>query len=224
MQTKALPMDVERARFNMIEQQIRPWDVLDPKVLNLLRDFPREDFVPDQYKALAFVDMNIPLDHEQIMMQPKMEARLLQELSLTNRDKVLEIGTGSGYLTGLLASLAHSVDTVDIFSDFLETARTKLSAHDLSNINYFEGDAAQGWDGEGPYDAIIITGSIPTLPESYKMNLSLNGRLIAVIGQAPVMEAVLLQRLEENSWQEVPLFETSLPPLVNAEPPSRFVF
>ncbi len=217
-------MDVEQARFNMIEQQIRPWDVLDPKVLNLLRDFPREAFVPDQYQALAFVDMNIPLDHGQKMMQPKMEARLLQELSLTNRDKVLEIGTGSGYLTGLLASLARDVDTVDIFANFLETARVKLNAHDLHNIHYFEGDAAQGWDGEGPYDAIIITGSMPTLPESYKMNLSPNGRLIAVVGQAPVMEAVLLQRLEENSWQEVSLFETSVPPLINVKPPSTFVF
>ena len=217
-------MDVERARFNMIEQQIRPWDVLDPKVLNLLRDFPREDFVPNQHKALAFVDMNIPLDHGQTMMQPKMEARLLQELSLTDRDKVLEIGTGSGYLTGLLAGLARSVDTVDIYEDFLETARVNLSAHDLSNINYFDGDAAQGWDGDGPYDAIIVTGSMPVLPESYKLNLSLNGRLIAIIGQAPVMEAILLQRLEEHSWQKVSLFETNLPPLVNAEPPSRFVF
>ncbi len=217
-------MDVEQARFNMIEQQIRPWDVLDPQVLNLLREFPREAFVPDQYKALAFVDMNIPLDHGQKMMQPKMEARLLQELSLTDRDKVLEIGTGSGYLTGLLANLARSVDTVDIFTDFIATARGKLTAHDLNNIDYFEGDAAQGWDGNGPYDAIIITGSMPTLPESYKLNLSMNGRLIAVIGQAPVMAAVLLQRLEENSWQEVSLFETSLPPLINAEPPSKFVF
>ncbi len=217
-------MDVELARFNMIEQQIRTWDVLDPKVLNLLRDFPREEFVPDQHKALAFVDMNIPLDHGQTMMQPKMEARLLQELSLTNQDKVLEIGTGSGYLTGLLAGCAHSVDTIDIFADFIETARGKLKAHDLNNINYFEGDAAPGWDGEGPYDAIIITGSLPTLPESYKLNLSLNGRLIAIVGQAPVMAAVLIQRLEENSWHEVSLFETSLPPLINAEPPSNFVF
>ncbi len=217
-------MDVEQARFNMIEQQIRTWDVLDPKVLNLIHELRREDFVPDEYRALAFVDMNIPLDHGQQMMQPKMEARLLQELSLSDRDKILEIGTGSGYLTGLLASLGKSVDTVEIFTDFIDSARVKLDAHGLSNINYFEGDAAQGWDGDGPYDAIIITGSMPTLPESYKSNLALNGRLIAVIGQSPVMEAILVRRLEDNSWQEVALFETDLPPLVNAEPPPRFVF
>ncbi len=217
-------MDVERARFNMIEQQIRTWDVLDPKVLNLLNEFPREDFVPESHRALAFVDINIPLAHGQTMMQPKMEARLLQELALTGKDKVLEIGTGSGYLTGLLAHLAASVDTVDIFPDFIEQARQKLAAHGLNNISYFEGDAARGWEGSGPYDAIIITGSVPILPETYKSNLTRNGRLIAVVGEAPVMEAVLVQRLEENSWQQVALFETNLPPLVHAESPQKFVF
>ncbi len=217
-------MDVERARFNMIEQQIRPWDVLDSRVLDLLNEFRREDFVPESYRALAFADVNIPLPHGQTMMQPKMEARLVQELTLSGREKVLEIGTGSGYMTGLLAHLSASVDTVDIFPDFLEQAREKLAAHGLNNINYFEGDAAKGWQGSEPYDAIIITGSMPRLPESYKSNLTLNGRLIAIVGESPVMEAVLVRRLERNSWQQISLFETDLPPLVNAESPRRFVF
>jgi len=217
-------MDVERARFNMIEQQIRPWDVLDSRVLDLLHDLPREKFVPEAYRAFAFTDMNIPLPHGQVMMQPKVEARLLQELALAKRDKVLEIGTGSGYLTGLLAHLAESVDTVDIFPDCIDTARTKLTAHNLNNINYFEGDAAPGWEGNGPYDAIIITGSVPKLPESYKNDMSLNGRLIAIIGESPVMEAVVLQRVGENSWRELSIFETDIPPLVNADSPPRFVF
>ncbi len=217
-------MNIEQARYNMIEQQIRPWDVLDPRVLDVLREVPREDFVPPEFRELAFVDMNIRLPHGQVMMQPKLEARLLQEITLATSDRVLEIGTGSGYMTALLGSLAGEVDTVDIFPDFLESARAKLSAHDINNVNYFEGDGSQGWNEHGSYDAIVLTGSVPQLPESYRQLLNPNGRLIAVVGEDPVMEALLVTREAGDAWTVISIFDTSLPPLVNAQPRPKFVF
>ena len=208
----------------MIEQQIRPWEVLDPRVLNALHDVPREDFVPEQYRDLAFVDMNIRLDHDQVMMQPKVEARLLQELAPTASDLVLEIGTGSGYMTALLASLAGRVESVDIFPDFIESAREKLAAHDCSNVVLCEGDAARGWSGEAPYDAIILTGSLPSLPPVFAENLAPGGRLIAVIGQDPIMEALLIIRQPDGMLSRQSLFDTSIAPLLNAELPAAFSF
>lgn len=217
-------MNFEQARFNMIEQQIRPWEVLDTRVLEVLNEIHREDFVPLAYRAMAFADMNIPIGHDQVMMQPRVEARLLQELGPTGHDNVLEIGTGTGHMTALLASLAGHVDTVDIFADFSEAAHKRLSDHGLDNIHYAVGDAARGWEGEGPYDSIILTGSVPTLPESYKHNLAPNGRLVVIVGKPPIMEALLIQRIGENAWTETSLFDTSLPPLVNTETPPEFVF
>ena len=217
-------MNIEQARFNMIEQQIRPWDVLDPRVLELLSSVPREDFVPAKQRALAFVDTHIALPHEQVMMQPKQEARLLQEVAVTVKDRVLEIGTGSGYMTSLLASLAKEVDTVDLFPDFLEQAQKKLADHALYNVNYFEGDAANGWEGNGPYDVIVLTGSVPILSEDFTVNLNPNGRLVAIVGQDPAMEAILIVNREDGSLQRTSLFETSLPALLNAKTPSAFVF
>lgn len=217
-------MDTEQARFNMIEQQIRPWDVLDPRVLELLPTVPREDFVPADQRALAFIDTHISLDHGQVMMQPKQEARLLQEAAVTAKDRVLEIGTGSGYMTALLASLAHEVDTVDIFPDFLPVAEQKLVAHGLNNINYFEGDAADGWTGDISYDVIILTGSVPMLSEGFTEILNPNGRLVAIVGQDPIMEATLIVKRGDGSVRRTSLFDTSLPPLLNAKTPSAFVF
>jgi protein-L-isoaspartate(D-aspartate) O-methyltransferase len=217
-------MNTEQARFNMIEQQIRPWEVLDPRVLNALQNVPREDFVPDQYRDLAFVDMNIRLDHDQVMMQPNLEARLLQELAPTTSDLVLEIGTGSGYMTALLASLAGRVESVDIFPDFIESAREKLAAHDFTNLVLRDGDAARGWSGEAPYDAIILTGSLPTLPSAFAENLAPGGRLIAVIGQDPIMEALLTIRRPDGMLSCESLFDTSIAPLLNAELPAAFSF
>ncbi len=217
-------MDIERARFNMIEQQIRTWAVLDSRVLDAVHHLPREEFVPEEYRHLAFVDMSIPLPHGQVMMQPKLEARLLQELSLSRDDSILEIGTGSAYLTALLASLGGTVDSVEIFPEFIEPARDKLAEHNMDNVNFFTGDAASGWPGNGPYDAIVITGSLPVLPESYKQNLALNGRLVAVIGEAPVMEAILVQRIDDETWRTTSLFDTGVPPLVNAVTGPKFVF
>jgi len=217
-------MNVEQARFNMIEQQIRPWEVLDLRVLELLSRMPREEFVPADQNALAFVDTHISLGHGQVMMQPKQEARLLQEVDVTGKDRVLEIGTGSGYMTGLLASLALEVDSVDIFPDFLESARNKLRERGFNNINFAEGDASQGWEGNGPYDVIILTGSVPDMPQQFVDNLNPRGRLAAIVGTDPIMEAVLITRLDDGSTKKESLFDTSLPPLVNAARPPGFVF
>lgn len=208
----------------MIEQQIRPWDVLDPRVLQLLSTVPREDFVPEDQRAMAFVDTHISLDHRQVMMQPKQEARLLQEAELTAEDRVLEIGTGSGYMTALLATLVKEVDTVDIFPDFLAAAQKKLAHHGISNVHLFEGEAANGWSGNGPYDVIILTGSVPILSEGFVQDLTPKGRLLAIVGQQPIMEARLIVKERDGSVQQTSLFDTSLPPLINAKTPSAFVF
>ena len=217
-------MNTEQARFNMIEQQIRPWEVLDPRVLELLPTVPREEFVPVEHRALAFIDIHIPLGHGQVMMQPKQEARLLQEIAITSKDRVLEIGTGSGYMTALLASLAREVDTVEMFADFLTSANKKLADHGLHNINYFEGDAANGWQSDRPYDAIMLTGSVPILSDNFVRSLNPGGRMVAIVGQNPIMEAVLIEKMSDGSTRQTSLFDTSLPPLINAQTPSSFIF
>lgn len=217
-------MDTETARFNMIEQQIRPWEVLDPRVLGALHDVHREDYVPPSYRNLAFADMHVPLDHGQVMMQPKQEARLLQELALQPTDRVLEIGTGSGHVTALLAHLAGQVDSVDIFPDFIESAKKKLAAHGVTNVEFHEGDGARGWDSDHSYDAIFLTGSVAELPEQYKALLANGGRLAAVVGRDPIMEAILVQHLVGEQYRTVSLFDTSLPLLVHGEAEPSFVF
>ncbi len=217
-------MDTETARFNMIEQQIRPWDVLDPRILNALHEVHREDYVPPAYRDLAFADMHIPLDHGQVMMQPKQEARLLQALVLQPGDRVLEIGTGSGHVTALLAHLAGQVETVDIFPDFLETAKSRLSANGVTNVTFHEGDGARGWDGTQSYDAILLTGSVAELPDRYRELLAEGGRLAAIVGRSPVMEALLVERLAGEQYRTVSLFDTSLPPLIHGEAEPAFIF
>ena len=217
-------IDFERARFNMIEQQIRTWEVLDQDVLDLLFKVRREDFVPDIYRALAFVDMEIPIGHGEKMLQPKLEARMLQELALRSSDRVLEIGTGSGYMTALLASIAEHVYSVEIHPDFTQKAGDKLAAHGLRNVTLETGDAARGWDKHGPYDAILLTGSVPVLAETFKVSLKPGGRLLAIVGVAPVMEAQLVTSAGEGAYNTVSLFETCIAPLKNAQQPERFVF
>ncbi len=217
-------MNFEVARFNMVQQQIRTWDVLDPRVLDLVGKMPREDFVPPAYRKLAFVDMNIPLGQEQVMMAPKVEARLLQELEVSPQDKILEVGTGSGYLTALLASFGAHVHSVEIIPEFSTQAAAKLAAHQIGNVTLEVGDAARGWGRHGPYDVIAITGSLPILPDNFRNSLKVGGRLFAIVGQSPVMEAKLIRRVSQTSWSEASLFETSLPPLRNALEPSKFVF
>lgn len=217
-------MDFERARFNMVEQQIRPWEVLDQQVLDLLLRVRREDYVPEQYRALAFADMEIPLGHGEKMLQPKIEARMLQELAIKSTDRILEVGTGSGYMTALLASLGNHVYSVDIVPEFTRSAAVRLAAHGISNVTLETGDAARGWDKHAPYDVIVLTGSVPVLPEAFQKSLNPGGRLIAVVGEPPVMEAQLITHVSAGACNSVGLFETCIAPLKNALQPERFVF
>jgi len=219
-----LQLDVERARFNMVEQQIRPWEVLDQRVLDLLLRVRREEYVPARYRALAFADMEIPLGHGEKMLAPRIEARMLQELALAPGDRILEVGTGSGYMTALLASLGSHVCSVDIVPEFTQTAAAKLAAHGVANVTLETGDAARGWDRHAPYDAIVVTGSMPVLPDAFPKSLRPGGRLIAVVGEPPVMEARLITCVAAGAYSTTGLFETCIAPLKNAVQPERFVF
>ena len=217
-------LNLEQARFNMIEQQVRPWEVLDERVLEVLCATPREDFVPARYRALAFSDLAVPLDHSQVMMPPKLEGRLLQSLLLRPTDRVLEVGTGSGYLTACLARLAGSVHTVDIHADFVEQAQEKLEAHGIHNVEFEVADAARGLETSQRFDAIAVTGSLPVLHRGFHELLDTGGRLFVITGRPPVMQALLVTRDGEAEWSEESLFETSIPPLVNAPEPEPFRF
>jgi protein-L-isoaspartate(D-aspartate) O-methyltransferase len=216
-------IDIEQARFNMIEQQVRPWDVLDQRVLDVMSATPREDFVPDKYRSLAFADINIPLGHDQVMMAPKTEGRLLQVLDVQAGDSVLEIGTGSGYLTACLSRLGNHVTSVEIFPEFREAAAAKLAAHGFRNVTLRDADAANGIGSDTRYDVIAVTGSLPLLHRQFHDNLSVGGRLFVIAGMPPVMEALLITRIDERNWSRESLFETSLPPLLHAEQPQQFV-
>jgi protein-L-isoaspartate(D-aspartate) O-methyltransferase len=219
-----LQPDVERARFNMVEQQIRTWEVLDQRVLDLLMRVHREEFVPPQYRALAFVDMEIPLGQGEKMLAPRLEARIVQELALGPRDKVLEVGTGSGYLTALLASLGGHVVSVEIVPEFARSAGARLAAHGIANVTLETGDAARGWDRHGPYDAIVLTGSVPVLPGAFQRSLQPGGRLFAVVGEPPVMQARLFTCSAAGAYSADGLFETCIAPLRNAQQLEKFVF
>lgn len=217
-------MDIEQARRNMITQQVRTWGVLDQAVLDVMANTPRELFVPNIYRNLAFADITIPLGHEQIMFMPMEEARLLQALAVQSSDVVLEIGTGSGYLTALLAKLSKYVYSVDIFPDFCTEARLKLAAQKINNVKIANSDAALGWDEQMPYDVIVITGALPFLPEQFRKNLKPGGRIFAILGNTPAMEATLLTYTLRGDWLEDMLFETVVPPLLNAPELVSFKF
>lgn len=216
-------IDLEQARFNMIEQQIRPWDVLDQRVLDTFAEVPRERFVPERYQRLAFADVRIPIGHGQTMMNPNVEGRLLQALALRPTDTVLEVGTGSGFISACLSRLAGSVDSVELLAEFIEPARQRLRALSIANVRLYQGDAAAGW-GERRYDAIALTGALSTLPDSWRRQLSVGGRLFAIIGAPPVMEAVRVIRVGRREWEQESLFETELPYLLNSEQPLAFEF
>ncbi|NCS66027.1 MAG: protein-L-isoaspartate O-methyltransferase [Hydrogenophilales bacterium CG03_land_8_20_14_0_80_62_28] len=217
-------MDYENARHLMIEQQIRPWEVLDPVVLDLLTRLKREDFVPAIYRSLAFVDMAIPLGNGEAMWEPKLEARVVQNLALKRTDRVLEVGAGSGYLTALLASLAAEVVSIEIDPELKETAEKTLKAHGLENVTVKLGDAARDWNADGRFDAIVLTGSSPVLPEAYLNRLNPGGRLFAVVGEGPAMAALLVTCAGPGACRREVLFETSVKALVHALEPERFVF
>ncbi len=216
-------MNLEQARFNMIEQQIRPWDVLDGRVLDLLKWVRREQFVPPASKSLAFVDTEIPLGHGASMWQPKIEARVLQALDIQAGDSVLEVGTGSGYLTALMAKLAGQVTSVEIQPELHAIALRNLVAHHIENVTLQVGDAAHSW-GEADYNVIVLTGSVPLVPVAYQKQLKIGGRLFAVVGDAPAMQAQLITRVAAETFETKTLFETDVAPLRNAQQPQRFVF
>lgn len=217
-------MNIEQARYNMVEQQIRTWDVLNQEVLDLLFRLHREDFVPEQRRAMAFVDMEIPLGHGQAMWTPKLEARVLQELVIRPTDRVLEIGTGSGYLTALLAADAAEVVSVDIVPEFTASATQTLRAHGIHNVTLHTGDAARDWPDEAGFDVIVLTGSTPLLSDAFRRRLKVGGRMFAIVGEAPVMQAQLITCTAPGATRSVVLFETCVAPLLNAPHPVAFVF
>ena len=216
-------ISTETARHNMVEQQIRPWDVLDDNVLNLVADVPREEYVPTGYQNIAFADLCIPLDFDEVMMQPKLEARMLQALAIQPGETVLEIGTGSGFVTSLLAKSARHVYSVDLHEDFITRVRAKLAEEAIINVTLEQANAAQGWPQHGPYDVIAVTGSMPILPVALQQSLTVGGRMFVIIGDSPVMEAELITRLSKTDFRTDKLFETDLPPLRDCLQPDRFV-
>lgn len=216
--------NLEQARFNMIEQQIRTWEVLDSAVLDLLKHVPREAFVPEQYAGLAFADIEIPIGEGQTMLSPKLEGRILQALEVRKTDKVLEIGTGSGYLTALLAKSAKEVISVEIHASLSALAKKRLAAQGIDNVTLEVGNATDGWPAQAPYDVIVFTGSLPVSPENVKQSLAIGGRMFVVIGDAPAMHATMIRRVSADSFKYDVIFETCLPPLNNAPQPDRFQF
>ncbi|MGD8587212.1 MAG: protein-L-isoaspartate O-methyltransferase [Chromatiales bacterium] len=216
-----------QARFNMVEQQIRPWEIFDPKVLGLLEELPREKFVPEAYQHLAYADIEIPIGHGQAMMYPRMEAKILQVLDLKPTDRVLEVGTGSGFLTACLAHLSAEVVTIDIHEDFTETAAAHLQALNIRNALLRTGDAlASPLEADGPFDAIAVTGSLPSSQQAdiFRGQLKPGGRLFVIVGSSPVMEALLITRMPESGFREEEILETDLTPLENSALPPVFEF
>ena len=221
-------MDYNQARFNMVEQQVRPWDVLDPRVLNVIGNIPREQFVPEASKRLAYADLAIPIGEYQgrtsHMLNPVIEGRMLQSLAITEDDTVLQIGTGTGYITACLATLARHVDSVDINPDMTAMAEKNLARFEITNVVLSTGDGSSKWEQKQFYDCIAIMGSMPAIPDFYKKALKEGGRMFVVVGDAPVMKAMLVTRIGKNEWIDEELFETCIDPLINAEKPAQFVF
>lgn len=214
----------EIARVNMIKQQLRTNDVLDDDLLRLIASIPREEFVPPEYRAFAFADMHIPIGHDQVMMTPVEESQLLVSMNIRPTDTVLEIGTGTGYLTSLLAKLAKRVITIDYYSDFTEAARRRLTALDIENVQFITGDACRGWLDLAPYDVIISTGGHKRLPSLFVPQLTPQGRMFAIVGQAPVMTGERCSLDANGHWQKSMVFETCLPLLIDRGDKGDFVF
>jgi protein-L-isoaspartate(D-aspartate) O-methyltransferase len=221
----ATTMDYEKARFNMIEQQIRPWDVLDQDVLSLLALVKREAFVPPAYRSLAFADFEIPLPGgRERMLTPKLEARIVQDLQIRKHETVLEIGAGSGYMAALLGARAQHVTSVEIDPEIAEFARRNLADNGVANVEVVTGDAARGWPSLAPYDVIAVSGGLPVLPQELLEQLKVGGRLAAFVGGLPVMKGQIVTRVAEREYQVVDDFETYVAPLRNVIEPPRFRF
>jgi protein-L-isoaspartate(D-aspartate) O-methyltransferase len=220
--------NIEQARFNMIEQQIRPWDVLDPGVLSLLAVIRREDFVPPALRALAFVDTEIPLPTSdgtrECMLSPKVEARLLQEMAVARHETVLEIGAGSGYMAALLAHKARQVVSLEIHPDLARFAADNLHHASVANATVRRGDGAAGLPSEAPFDVIVLSGSVAAVPAALLAQLKVGGRLGAIVGQSPIMRALRITRNDEHSFASVELFDTVAPRLHGFDEPTRFRF
>jgi len=216
-------MKTDYARQQMVEQQVRAWDVLDPDILDVLKEVPREHFVPAGYESLAFADTEVPIGHGQSMMTPTIEGRLLQALAPQAEENVLEVGTGTGFLAACLARLSASVTSIDIYDDFLASAQASLEETGIENVELLSMDAMEALP-DTQYDAVAVTGSIETLDPRFVTALKPGGRLFVVVGQAPVMEARLVTRTGDNDWRTESLFETALTPLVNAAFPPAFSF
>jgi protein-L-isoaspartate(D-aspartate) O-methyltransferase len=217
-------MNIEQARFNMIEQQIRPWDVLDQGVLSLLATVKREDFVPLQHQAMAFFDTEVPLGHGQHMLTPKTEARILQELAVRRHEQVLEIGTGSGYMAALLSHKAREVISLEMVPELAAMATQNLEDAGISNVQVVVGDGSKELENPGPFDVIVLSGSVATRPEQLLAELNAGGRLFAVVGTQPVMQATLFTCTKEGEYRSTVLFDTVVPRLLGFGEPKRFSF
>ncbi len=224
-------MNIEQARFNMIEQQIRPWDVLDTDILELLMVVKREAFVPAAYRSLAFIDTEIPLPGGENMLMPKFEARILQELGVKKHENVLEIGAGSGYMAALLGYKARHVTSVEILPELVGMAKDNLAAYGVDNVEVVEGDGARGWPAgaaakaaEATWDVIVLSGSVPVIPQAFMQQLKIGGRMFVVSGEAPAMSAQVVTRMSDIGFSTVKVFETVIKRLRNAETPSHFSF
>jgi len=219
-------VDFAQARFNMVEQQVRPCDVLDQRVLDLMGTIPRETFVPQAYRNLAYADIAIPLGEGQVMLHPKYEGRILQTLAIGEFDNVLEVGTGRGYLTACLAMLARHVRSIDIRGEFVEATEDRLSARGIDNVTLASADLFVDGLSEGPgrYDAIAVSGALDRVPDALREALAIDGRLFVVIGSAPVMEARLITRVGPQEWSSESLFELLIPKLDNEPDERPFIF
>ena len=217
-------MNLEQARFNMVEQQIRTWEVLDQDVLDLLLIIKREEFVPAAWRKLAFADVEIPLGHNATMFSPKIEAHALQGLQLKRHEKVLEIGAGSGHMAALLAAHADHVWSMELVPELAAMARENLARHGVSNVTVETGDGLAGLAAHAPYDAIMVSGALAAVPQALLDQLKVGGRLFAIVGEAPVMTAQVITRATEDGYRTVNLFETQAEPLINAPAVTKFTF
>ena len=217
-------MNLEKARFNMIEQQVKPWKVFDENLLGAMATVPREKFIPESHRNLAYADITIPLGHNQHMLAPRELARMIQALELKGEEKVLEIGCGSGYSSALLAKLAKKVYSVDIIGDFVDDARKKLNQLSFTNVELEETDASECWLSKAPYDAVIVTSALPSISQSYQKALADGGRIAAITGSDGHFVAKICQFDAQGNWVEEELFPINAVPMINAEQPNRFEF